>query len=740
MSGRERIAVTGVGIVSALGPDAAGTFRQICSGARGFSPVTLFDVTGQRSRIAAQVSGLSARDVAPAAEADVWSRSDALGVLAAAEALAHAGVATGADGLALSVGGTTGGMYEAEGVLAKMDGEAASDASVRRLLSYPLSTTAERISARLGPVRRAITLCSACSSGALAIVQGAAWLASRRAEYVLAGGTDGLCQLTYTGFNSLGAMDPQACRPFDGRRAGLSLGEGAGFLLLELESGARARGARVLAWLTGWSVQAEAHHITHPEPSGAVAACVIERALARAGRSPADVDYVNAHGTGTVHNDAMEARALQRALGPEIGRVFVSSSKGSIGHTLGAAGGIEAALTVLTLDAGRLPATGGLEVPDETLALRHVPAAGHEMSVRCALSNSFGFGGTGAVLVFEHRSAERQSAVATRQPEVVITGVSSFGPDGALVGVANAEYARPLGADAEPVVVPDPLALLEPAKSRRFDASSALVTLGAEQALADGAAPAAETGLVCGTAYGNVQRSVAFLRRVSERGPRLASPADFPHLVPSAPSGNASIYLGLTGPVTSVSDLGTSAEAAVELGISFIRSGLAERVIAGAAEPADPFIARVLSPLHVHKNAPARGQGAGWVLLESAPAAAHRGARVYARIATWIAEWSTPQAALRALPAPQGSDTERVLCANVDPELIAVLDESSWGRVARSEIAARAGEHEALGGVALACGAALVSNARSSAVLVCGLSRGRHYFALLVPPAVPDSR
>ncbi len=733
MGPRERIAVTGLGIVSALGPDAPATFRQIARGVRGFAPVTLFDVSGQRSAIAAQVSGLSARDVAPQGEADVWSRSDALGVLAAAEALASAGVAAGSEGLALCVGGTTGGMYEAEGVLAKMNGESASDASVRRLLSYPLSTTAERIAGRLGPVRRALTLCSACSSGAIAIAQGAAWLASGRAEYVLAGGTDGLCQLTYTGFNSLGAMDPGACRPFDQARAGLSLGEGSGFLALELESRARARGARILAFLTGWAVLAEAHHITHPEPSGEIAARIISRALARAGRSAPELDYVNAHGTGTVHNDAMEARALERALGAERQRVFVSSSKGNIGHTLGAAGAIEAALTVLAIEGGTLPATGGLQVPDPTLGLRHVAAGGQACRVRCAISNSFGFGGTGAVLVFEHaESAPAAEGREASQRQIVITGVSSFGPRGALSGTENAAYASPLRPEQVPANIADALSLLEPAKSRRFDESSALVTLGAEQALRDAAATAEDTGLVCGTAYGNVQRSVAFLRRVSERGPRLASPADFPHLVPSAPAGNASIYLGLTGPVVSVSDLATSAEAAVELGVSFIRSGLSDRVIAGAAEPADPFIARVLSPLHGRKG-PSRGQGAGWIVLEAAEAAEARGARVYAELAAWLCEWSLPKAALRALPPPLGAGGERVLCANVAPELVSVLDDSAWGSVSRVAIAAQTGEHEALGGMALAAAAALVHQAALTSVLVCGFSRGRHYAALLIP-------
>src|SRR5690606_33863519 len=218
----QRIAVTGVGIVSALGTDADTTFRRLIAGERAFGPITLFDTDRQRTRIAAQVSGVSVADVAPVHELGAWSRSDALAAVAAREAVAAARLPAAAR-LALAVGATTGGMFEAEDVLASM-GESASAESMRRLLAYPLSTSADHIAHALGRVGRRVTICSACSSGAIALVQAASFIATGEADVVIAGGTDALCRLTLTGFNALGATSVEGARPFDQARDGLTLG------------------------------------------------------------------------------------------------------------------------------------------------------------------------------------------------------------------------------------------------------------------------------------------------------------------------------------------------------------------------------------------------------------------------------------------------------------------------------------------------------------------------------------
>ena len=210
---------------------------------------------------------------------------------------------------------------------------------------------------------------------------------------MLAGGTDGLCRLTLSGFNALAAVDPEPCRPFDRRRRGLNLGEGAGFVVLERASRARERGKEPIAELAGWALAAEAHHITNPEARGATAAAAVHAALARAGLSPKEIDYVNAHGTGTPPTTPWRPRRSRRALGEELARIPVSSSKGQIGHTLGAAGAIEAILAALAVRHARHSAHGGPRGARPGLPLVHVMGTGRGARVRAALSNSLGFGG-----------------------------------------------------------------------------------------------------------------------------------------------------------------------------------------------------------------------------------------------------------------------------------------------------------------------------------------------------------
>ncbi len=394
-----RIAVTGVGIVSALGVGATRTFERLCAGETGIAELTLFDTKGLAGKLAGEVPGL----VVPSDS----ERADTLALLAAREALSQAAFSAAGARLGLIVGSTAAGMLETEAELLRSDAKPPSPwPRARRLFTHPLATT-ERILAReLGGIEQSVTLCSACSSGALALIIAAHWIVSGRADAVLAGGVDPLCRMTYAGFSSLGVLDTEACRPFDLSRRGLTLGEGAGFLLLESERSVARRNGKALAWLGGWAVGAEAHHVTHPEQGGERAAELIEQALAVAGRSRSEVQYVNAHGTGTPANDAMEARAITRAFADALSHVAVSSSKGQLGHTLGAAGAIEAAICVMALTQGRVPPTRGLENP-EFVELRHVRGTGALLPLEAAISNSFGFGGMDSVLLFEAASTPR---------------------------------------------------------------------------------------------------------------------------------------------------------------------------------------------------------------------------------------------------------------------------------------------------------------------------------------------
>jgi 3-oxoacyl-[acyl-carrier-protein] synthase II len=262
------------------------------------------------------------------------------------------------------------------------------------------------VSQALGVFGPRLTFSTACSSSALAVAAAAEAIARGRARVAVVVGTDQLCRVTYAGFDALQALDPEPCRPFDRDRRGLSLGEGAAALVLEDAAHARARGARVRAVVLGHATTTDAHHVTAPHPEGAGALRALGAALAHAGVLPEAVDYVNAHGSGTRQNDEVEVAVLRAVFGARLARLPVSSSKSQVGHCLGAAGAIEAAICVLALEQGLLPPTVNLREPEPAWAdLDLVPAAGRRRPLGVAVSSSYGFGGHNVTLVLGRHEA-----------------------------------------------------------------------------------------------------------------------------------------------------------------------------------------------------------------------------------------------------------------------------------------------------------------------------------------------
>jgi 3-oxoacyl-[acyl-carrier-protein] synthase II len=239
---------------------------------------------------------------------------------------------------------------------------------------------------------------AACSAGNYAIGSGLDLIRQGEVEAVLAGGSEAFSESAFAGFSRLGAMSPDVCRPFDRNRRGLLLGEGAGFLVLESEAAARRRGARPLARILGYGLSCDAHHITAPHPEGEGAASCMAAAIEDAGLSPAQVDYICCHGTGTRHNDAIEARAIRRVFREAANRVAASSIKALTGHMMGAASAVEAVACVWVLREGILPPTWHLEEQDPECDLDVIPNAPREAAVEIALNNSYAFGGNNACL------------------------------------------------------------------------------------------------------------------------------------------------------------------------------------------------------------------------------------------------------------------------------------------------------------------------------------------------------
>lgn len=385
MSFSAPVAVTGLGCLCGAGADLPSCLDAIFRGERAPQPSTRFS-SGHPVRypvfeVAADLPG-----------GEELSRTARLAIAAAGEALADAG-RTAADLSGLRVGvivGTTVGsaMNNEEFYRAFRLGEEPGMDPIERFLRSNPATAVARAFGLAGPCQ---TVVNACSSGTDAVGIGAAWIRAGECDLVLAGGADELCRVTYNGFLSLMIMDDAPVRPFDRRRKGLNLGEGAAFLLLEGEE-VRRRCAR--AFVTGYGSACDAYHLTAPHPEGEGLKRALAEALTRSGTGPSELAFVNAHGTGTPDNDRVESRTLAAVLP---GIPFLST-KGYTGHTLGAAGAIEAAFTVACLERGAVPANAGFGEADPELPATPVAAA---TAVRggSALSQSLAFGGNNAVIV-----------------------------------------------------------------------------------------------------------------------------------------------------------------------------------------------------------------------------------------------------------------------------------------------------------------------------------------------------
>lgn len=404
-----RVAITGMGIVTAHGLGKAANWRKTTAGESSLGPVTLFDAAKYRTRQAGEVRDLPLPPWSRL-RASRLDRASHLLHHAFAEALAESGLEAGELAEArpiVALGTTLGGMPS---------GERYHKAFVRRgpgganpfLLSDHLAHCQglhlmEEF--RIPGTPRVFS--NACASGANAV--GFAFLAVRagEAEAAVCGGYDPLCEFVFAGFHALQALTPELCRPFDRNRSGLALGEGAGILLIEEWERARNRGARILGEILGYGESSDAFHMTRPDPEARGAEAALRRALASAAVGPESVDYINAHGTGTPLNDPAEAKAIRRVLGPAAERIPVSSVKPLIGHLLGAAGAVEGILTLLALREQTIPPNLNYETPDPEVGLPIAAVAARSDRMEVALSNSFGFGGANATLVL--RASHRES-------------------------------------------------------------------------------------------------------------------------------------------------------------------------------------------------------------------------------------------------------------------------------------------------------------------------------------------
>jgi 3-oxoacyl-[acyl-carrier-protein] synthase II len=409
LNGRRRVVVTGMGAVSPLGNDVETSWNAAISGCSGIATITRFDATPYETRIAGEIKNFDASEYVPAKELRRMDRFIHYAIAVCKQAAQQANLEVtdeNAEDIGVLIGSGIGGIETLTEAVLVMHEKGPSKVSPFTIPMLLTDLAAGQVSIQMGLKGPNFAVVSACSSSAHAIGEATEMIRRGQAKVMFAGGSE--ATVGPVGVATFGAMralstrndEPEkASRPFDKLRDGFVLAEGAAALLLEDLEFAQARGAKILAEVVGYGATADASHVTAPAEGGEGAARAMLKALDSAGLSPRDIDYINAHGTGTPLNEKFETMAIKRAFGDHAYGVPVSSTKSMTGHMLGAAGSMEALFCIRAIQEGILPPTINQEVPDPDCDLDTVPNEARKAQVRNAMSNSMGFGGHNAVLI-----------------------------------------------------------------------------------------------------------------------------------------------------------------------------------------------------------------------------------------------------------------------------------------------------------------------------------------------------
>ncbi len=408
-NGRRRVVITGLGAVTPLGNDVRSSWENLVAGRSAAGPITAFDTTGYMVRFACEAKGFDPTQWIEHKQARRMDRFAQMIVAAARQAQADAGleIEEECDRIGACVATTMGGLKALQDccdTLIERGPDRVNPFSIPAIIP---NMGAAWVSIELGTKGPLSSQCTACAASQMAIGDGMDAIRLGRAEVMICGGSEAaITRVGVAGFSAMRALsrrndDPEhASRPFEADRDGFVMGEAGAVLVLEELEHARRRGAKIYAELLGYGVSSDAQHITEPDPTGQSPARAMRMAFADAGIEPAEIDYINAHGTSTPLGDASETRVIKQALGEEVARTIpISSTKGATGHCLGASGALEAIFCTLAVHEGVLPPTINYETPDPECDLDYIPNEAREADARIAVSNSFGFGGHNASIV-----------------------------------------------------------------------------------------------------------------------------------------------------------------------------------------------------------------------------------------------------------------------------------------------------------------------------------------------------
>ena len=408
MTTSPRVVITGIGMVTSVGSGREDVWNALLAGRCGVGPVRSFDTSKYSVHLGAEIHDFNPEKYVRNLDVNSIGRSSQLAIAAARLALADAALdLTMVDLECAGVcAGTTSGEphfierfddHYVQGELSRVGREF--------ITRYPCHVVPGHVARELGFAGETMMIPTACAAGNYAIAHASDLLRAGKASIMLAGGADSFSRITYTGFARLGAIAPELCQPFDRNRKGMVPGEGAAMVLLELEQKAIARGARIYCEVAGYGLSCDAHHMTAAHPQGEGAARAMQSALEKSGIAAEEVDYISAHGTGTPTNDRLETIAVKKTFGKQAYSIPISSIKSMLGHTMGAASAIEAAVCALAITEGRVPPTVNWKEQDPECDLDYVPNVARQHKVRIAMNNAYAFGGNNSSLIFRAHAA-----------------------------------------------------------------------------------------------------------------------------------------------------------------------------------------------------------------------------------------------------------------------------------------------------------------------------------------------
>ncbi len=403
-----RVVVTGMGAVTPIGLNVEEYWMGIKEGKIGFGPITAFDTEEYKVKVAAEVKGFNAADYLDRKDAKRMEAYAQYAVVASKEAFANAGIDMEKEDpyrVGCCIGSGVGSLQAIEREYKKLLEKGPGRVNLLLVPQMISNMAAGNITIQLGIKGKSINIATACATGTHNIGEAFRTIQYGECDVMLAGGAeDAICPISVAGFTSLTALSTEenpekCCAPFDKSRSGFVIGAGAGIVVLEELEHAKARGANILAEVVGYGATSDAYHITSPAEDGAGATHAMLFAMKDAGVAPEEIDYINAHGTSTHHNDLFETRAIKAAFGDHAYKLKINSTKSMVGHLLGAAGAVEFIATVLQMNNNYVHQTVGLTEPDEELDLDYVQGAGVETEIKYALSNSLAFGGHNATVL-----------------------------------------------------------------------------------------------------------------------------------------------------------------------------------------------------------------------------------------------------------------------------------------------------------------------------------------------------